>query len=97
MHGITPLTTGLPAVGMVTSAGAVLAVVVHAAGIKHRPETAVAFVRGRVDVHRRPDAMNASEVVASFVSVAGMVVVWLAVVGTHLGVTHWADSVGATQ
>jgi hypothetical protein len=41
--------------------------------------------------------MNACRVVACFVLVAGMVLVWRAAVATHLGVTHWADSVGATQ
>jgi hypothetical protein len=40
MHGITSLTTGLPAVGIGTSAGAVLTVVIHAARIEHRPGTA---------------------------------------------------------
>jgi hypothetical protein len=40
MHGIAPLMTGVPAAGLVTDAGAVLAVVVHAAGIEHRAGTA---------------------------------------------------------
>jgi hypothetical protein len=41
--------------------------------------------------------MNGSDVVASFACVAGMVLVWRAAVATHLGVTHWAASVGAMQ
>jgi hypothetical protein len=36
MHPITALMTGLLAAGLVTSAGAVLAVLVHAAGIERR-------------------------------------------------------------